>query len=212
MVQHGIIHTATNYLRQCGNEVIVPENWDEFTVDVLYNLLCRNESAVKPLSVRAQEVVAEYLAKGRDSEIDHIPATEFCAPKSIDFTLPGLLPKRKQRQNTEFLLDPFYFSLEQYAKEHPMPRFSDCVVCFTQVYDQCLPTRRIRDYDNLEEKQLLDVLSTFVMADDTGLLCDAYNTAALGEKDCTRISVMEKKRFPAWLAEHENTLKSISDF
>ena len=130
----------------------------------------------------------------------------------LDVTLPGLLPKRKQRQNTEFLLDPFYFSLEQYAKEHPMPHFSDCVVCFTQVYDQCLPTRRIRDYDNLEEKQLLDVLSTFVMADDTGLLCDAYNTAALGEKDCTRISVMEKKRFPAWLAEHENTLKSISDF
>ena len=80
------VHTATNYLRQCGNEVIVPENWDEFTVDVLYNLLCRNESAVKPLSFRAQEVVAEYLAKGRDSEIDHIPATEFCAPKSIDFT------------------------------------------------------------------------------------------------------------------------------
>ena len=30
--------------------------------------------------------MAEYLAKGRDSEIDHIPATEFCAPKSIDFT------------------------------------------------------------------------------------------------------------------------------
>lgn len=75
----------------------------------------------------------------------------------LEVTLPGLLPKRKQRQNTEFLLDPFYFSLEQYAKEHPMPHFSDCVVCFTQVYDQCLPTRRIRDYDNLEEKQLLDV-------------------------------------------------------
>ena len=74
----------------------------------------------------------------------------------LEVTLPGLLPKRKQRQNTEFLLDPFYFSLEQYAKEHPMPHFSDCVVCFTQVYDQCLPTRRIRDYDNLEEKQLLD--------------------------------------------------------
>lgn len=69
----------------------------------------------------------------------------------LEVTLPGLLPKRKQRQNTEFLLDPFYFSLEQYAKEHPMPHFSDCVVCFTQVYDQCLPTRRIRDYDNLEK-------------------------------------------------------------
>ncbi|WP_420875784.1 VirB4 family type IV secretion system protein [Pseudoflavonifractor phocaeensis] len=80
------VHTASNYLRQCGNEVIIPENEDEFTVDVLYNLLCRNESAIKPLALRAQEVVAQYAAKGRESEIDHIPAAEFAAPKSIDFT------------------------------------------------------------------------------------------------------------------------------
>lgn len=32
------VHTASNYLRQCGNEVIVPENEDEFTVDVLYTV------------------------------------------------------------------------------------------------------------------------------------------------------------------------------
>lgn len=54
----------------------------------------------------------------------------------------------------------------------------------------------MRDYDNLEEKQLLDLLSTFVMADDTGLLCDAYNTTELGEQDCTKIFVMEKSGFP----------------
>ena len=30
--------------------------------------------------------VADYAAKGRESEIDHIPAAEFAAPKSIDFT------------------------------------------------------------------------------------------------------------------------------
>ena len=52
------------------------------------------------------------------------------------------------------------------------------------------------DYENLEEKQILDLLSSFVMADDTGLLCDAYNTAELGEQDCTMIFVMEKHRFP----------------
>ncbi len=80
------VHTASNYLRQCGNEVIVPENEDEFTVDVLYNLLCRNESAVKPLSVRAQEVVAQYMEQGRENEINRIPAAEFAAPRSIDFS------------------------------------------------------------------------------------------------------------------------------
>ena len=58
------VHTATNYLRQCGNEVIVPENWDEFTVDVLYNLLCRNESAVKPLSSGHRRLWLSTLPKG----------------------------------------------------------------------------------------------------------------------------------------------------
>ena len=142
-------------------------------------------------------------------------------------TLPSLLPKRRQRQSAEFLLDPLYFALEQYAKENTLPHYRECVVCFAQVYDQTLqpkllrvlqereierPTRRVRDYDNLEEKQILDLLSSFVMADDTGLLCDAYNTAELGEQDCTMIFVMEKHRFPGWLAEHKPDLKSISDF
>ena len=80
------VHTASNYLRQCGNEVVLPDNEDEFTIDVLYNLLCRNESATKPLPVRAKEVVAQYLANGREAEIDHIPAGEFIAPTGIDFT------------------------------------------------------------------------------------------------------------------------------
>ena len=80
------VHTASNYLRQCGNEVLLPDNEDEFTVDVLYNLLCRRESAVKPLSEKAKEIVAQYIEKGREHDIEHFPATEFAAPQSIDFT------------------------------------------------------------------------------------------------------------------------------
>ena len=130
----------------------------------------------------------------------------------MEVTLPSLLPKRKQRQSTEFLLDPFYFTLSQYTKTHPLPKFTDCVVCFAHIYSQELPARRVRDYDNLELKQLLDVLSTFIMADDSGILCDAYNTTELGEKDCTCIFVMDKSRFPGWLSERGSGLKSISDF
>ena len=115
----GAVRTASNYLRQCGNEVIVPDNEDEFTVDVLYNLLCRNESAVKPLTRKVQEVAAEYRSfigedfyrKGTGNGLyqkavrdgmennfgqgdaedsfqhgNSIPAVDFFAPKSIDFT------------------------------------------------------------------------------------------------------------------------------
>lgn len=130
----------------------------------------------------------------------------------LEITLPCLLPKRQKRQSSEFLIDPIHAALSQYAKSHPMPQFQHCVVCFSHVYCQELPERRVRDYDNLELKQLLDVVASFIMVDDSGLLCDAYNTTELGETDCTRISIMPQSRFPTWLAEREKRVKSISDF
>lgn len=57
-----------------------------------------------------------------------------CEDRVLEVTLPCLLPKRKQRQSDEFLLDPLYFVLDQYAREHPLPYYRDCVVCFAQVY------------------------------------------------------------------------------
>lgn len=130
----------------------------------------------------------------------------------LEITLPCLLPKRKQRQSTEFLIDPLYFTLSQYADNNELPKFQQCVVCFSHIYSEKFHSRRIRDYDNLELKQLLDVLSTFIMEDDTGLLVDAYNTTEIGEADCTRIFVMRKEHFTKWLTERENSLKTISDF
>jgi len=61
-------------------------------------------------------------------------------------------------------------------------------------------------------KQILDVVSTFIMVDDGGLLCDAYNTTELGDADCTIISIMDKGKFPDWLAERQNSMESITDF
>ncbi|MDR1693020.1 MAG: DUF6100 family protein [Oscillospiraceae bacterium] len=122
------------------------------------------------------------------------------------------MPKRKQRQSTEFLLDPLFFTLDRYADENPLPKFTHCVICFSHVYNRELPERRTRDYDNLELKQILDMVSAFVMTDDGGLLCDAYNTTELGTTDCTIISVMDKDSFPGWLAAREKSVKSIMDF
>ena len=93
-----------------------------------------------------------------------------------------------------------------------MPHFSECVVCFSHIYDKNLSIRRVRDYDNLELKQILDVVCAFVMEDDTGLLCDAYNTTELGDSDCTRITIMGKERLSEWLEKRKSSIKSISDF
>lgn len=130
----------------------------------------------------------------------------------LEITLPSLLPKRKQRQSSEFLFDPFYFSLDNYADNNPMPRFRHCVVCFSHIYNRELPYRRIRDYDNLELKQILDIITSFISVDDSGVLCDAYNTTEFGETDCTQISIMDKDKFPDWLAARKNRMESITDF
>ena len=134
------------------------------------------------------------------------------AADRVEITLPGLMPKRTRRVNTTFLTDPLYASLEAYTKEHPLPHFTECVVCFSHVFDRTLSTRRVRDYDNLECKQILDTVSGFLMTDDSGLFCDAYHTTEFGERDCTVLTVMEKMAFPGWLAEVKNRGNSISDF
>lgn len=80
------VQTAKTYLQQCGNELLVPDNEDEMATDVIYNLLNRKTSATKPLSVRVNEVIGQYINAGRKDQLEHIPASEFFAPESIDFT------------------------------------------------------------------------------------------------------------------------------
>lgn len=69
-----------------------------------------------------------------------------CEDGILEITLPCLLPKRKQRRSTEFLIDPLYFTLSSYVCNHKVPHFKDCVVCFAHVYDESMPSTRIRDY------------------------------------------------------------------
>lgn len=80
------VQTAKTYLQQCGNELLVPEDENELAADVFYNLLNRRSSAIKPLSVRVNEVIGQYINAGRQNELEHIPAAEFFAPEQIDFT------------------------------------------------------------------------------------------------------------------------------
>ncbi|MCI9264548.1 MAG: PrgI family protein [Oscillospiraceae bacterium] len=76
--------TAANYLRQCGNEVLLPEDGDSAAAEILYNVLCRRVSSERPFPERVKEVLADYMADGHDP--DTVSVNEFYAPDSIDFT------------------------------------------------------------------------------------------------------------------------------
>ena len=137
---------------------------------------------------------------------------EICQDEDlISITLPGLLPKRKQHVNAAFLHEPLNYALQNYLTVHSLPLYRECVVCFSQIYDRNGPFDRVRDYDNLEFKQLLDTIATYIMVDDSGLYCDSYHTTELGDTDHTVIYVMGKSRFPQWLKGRKNEIETISE-
>ncbi len=205
----GDLNRLTNALYAMNTTDIqrYPDNYEVLSTDAALraeNIACRLRHLIYSTTSLPKE---EYLISASMTQGVKVQYEDGI----LEVTLPCLLPKRKQRHSTEFLLDPFTAAMTEYAKGHPLPRLQHCVVCFSHVYCQDLPKRRVRDYDNLELKQFLDVAASFILTDDSGLLCDAYNTTELGETDCTRISIMDSTRFPGWLAERQAALQSITD-
>lgn len=151
---------------------------------------------------------AEYLVKAGEAHGIEVSFKDGI----LKVEMPRLLPKKKSRQSSLFLVDPLQAAMGQYMEGHLLPRFRECVVCISHVYGDGMPNRCLPDYDNIQQKQVLDTIAMYVMADDSGLLCDAYNTTELGDKDGTHIYIMEKKRFAGWLSGREKQMENISDF
>ena len=71
-----------NYLFQCGNEVIEPDDDNEFLTDIVYNIL--NRASEKTFDQRIAEVIEKCRREGRD--IESIGINEFVSPETIDFS------------------------------------------------------------------------------------------------------------------------------
>lgn len=122
----------------------------------------------------------------------------------LEVTLPCLLPKKKGRYSNQYLLDPLNAALEQFNRTFPIPKFRECTVCFVHVFRSDRASRKYFDYDNLQQKQILDVIALHAMVDDNSLLCDVHHASQPGDTDETKVFIMQKKRFPGWLAGLEN--------
>lgn len=191
-----------------ANTGIYGKNYEELSLDAARRaerIACSLRNLIYAADLVPKPVLMEAAAQLHGISIKHTQV-------SVEITLPGLMPKRTKRINTTFLTDPLYASLEAYTRKQILPHFTECVVCFSHVYDKSLSDRRVRDYDNLECKQLLDTVAGFLMTDDSGLFCDAYHTTEFGLQDCTILTIMEKSCFPEWLKEREDREKNISDF
>ena len=184
-----------------------PANYEELSTDAALRserITCNLRNLIYATIPEGKAAYMERAAKTHGIEIGFDKGI-------LTLRLPGLLPKRKVHTNTAFINEPLHYALKQHLEAEPLPLFKHCVVCLVQVYDQKLPPRRIRDYDNLEFKQILDTISPFVLEDDSGLFCDSYHTTMLGTSDFTSVNIMEKDAFPEWLKEQKNCITDLSE-
>jgi len=184
-----------------------PMNYQELSTDAALRserITCQLRNLIFAAGVSSK---TDYMLKVKEPHGIDIRSTN----DILSIRLPGLLPKRKARVNTAFLNEPLHYALQEYVKHHSFILYENCVVCFSQVYRRSLPLCRIRDYDNLEFKQILDTISTFVLHDDNGMFCDSYHTTELGEEDYTVIYVMGKETFPEWLKGRKKHIETISE-
>lgn len=128
----------------------------------------------------------------------------------LSVRLPALLPKKTRTEGFKFLQPALHAVLKQYAGQQNLPHFHECTVCVEHIYDRCLPVKAVRDYDNLEMKEVLDIIALYCMTDDTGALCDQFQTTRFADSSCTIISVMQKESFSAWL-DIKNAAKFVKN-
>ena len=131
-----------------------PENYEVLSTDAALRaekITCRLRHLIYSTTNIKKE---EYLASATVMQGIEIKYEN----EILEITLPCLLPKRKQKQGTEFLLDPFTAALSQYAKANPMPKMEHCVslafrcphnnrrraICSTDNADKAIFAKNIR--------------------------------------------------------------------
>jgi len=115
----------------------------------------------------------------------------------IKIVLPFLLPKKRTTQSCSFILDPLDYALRAFVSKTREERYDSCVVCFRNVYT--IGGKSVRDHDNIETKKVFDVITAYLLVDDTGLLCSNFYTTAVGDSEQTEVYIVSKNDFEKWL-------------
>lgn len=206
---HIQLNRARETLKMVENYISCLETLDPHRLPAKFEELCTEAGfqAEKATCIMRQIIFSsgtvektKYLRKAADT----MGVTVSMHDDIFAITLPCLLPKKRGKYSGQFLLDPINAALEEFVSKNTFHKYRDCAICVVHTYDSTPSGRRFFDYDNLQQKQLLDLIATYTMVDDNALLCDVHHTSEAGDADETMVFVMAKNRLPQWLAEREN--------
>ena len=206
---HNRINRLNNAVGAMGTYNIrkYPDTFQEISIDAAIQaeyLACKLRNIIRSYGTVQMEEHMQHVIDAQGIQIME-------ANGKTEITIPRLLPKWKKSRSGNFINEPLYFALHEYCKTHQVKQYRECAVCYIHEYDEKLSINRIRDYDNLQLKQIQDIIATFFLMDDGGLLCDTFHTSYLGIRDCTRICIMAQEDLPEFIARLKSDDKFISN-
>jgi len=158
-----------------------------------YMLAAADNLGIKITNETPLGVQQSCSSNGRDNAL----------PGIITIKIPAMLPK-KMHSTSRLITEPLYAALKDFTNHNTcLPRYGCCLICVVHVYRKDLAIKnRVRDYDNLELKPVIDVINLFLLTDDTGILCDHFYSTKLGSEDATIFTIMDKQHFNEWFLQH----------
>ncbi len=126
-------------------------------------------------------------------------------------SIPILLPKKSRKGTVDYIRGTLYPPMTDFFRTNPVKRLDDCVIVFRHVYDRNTPEKRRRDHDNIEIKQVTDIVAWFTMTDDGPGVCSHFYCSAEGERNKTEVYVVPGCDFPKWLAKYRNDTRKTAE-
>lgn len=154
-----------------------------------------------------RNIVYATSGQRRSIYLGHAAATHeihlFYHEGIFEIHLPVLLPRKQGKLSSQFLFDPLNTALTDFLQAVSVPKFRECTICICHSYDSRISRGVLFDYDNLQLKQLIDVIASHVLTDDNAKLCNVYHSCLPSDKDCTKVYIMPKNTFSKWLLLYE---------
>jgi hypothetical protein len=111
--------------------------------------------------------------------------------KGIQIRIPRNLPKKKKftdKNDIALFRDSYMQAFREYFTANPLYFEKKVLLHIHSVY---LKEKEMLDYDNMAIKQIIDIITLFMLVDDNPSRYNLYMSASVGTERCTIITVEE---------------------
>lgn len=165
-----------------------PENFDQLGLDIAMQS--------EAIACSTRTIVSNFMTNGRPQLIREVAKAQGIRVEEnklgYEIIMPYLMTKRSGKHSVMFILEPLSYALRQFVKTHPIERMKHAVIWFIYEYAEETPMRHIRDYDNIEAKEVLDLINTHFLVDDGAQFCELHYSVKRGKRNCTRIVISQE--------------------